>query len=328
MPHLRKTHGYKVPEGTSMDLVLLKTFLKVAAVGSITKAAAVLFVTQSAVSRRIKQLEEYVGSPLFERSGTVLKPTTAGRLLIDRGRKILEIEHDFFDNLTTRQSKQKLSFCCTPSLGMHRLSGFLSSFVTSHAKTIDLSCVFTMPEEALAGVDSGRFDLALIEHCDEIDLRNYVTHHLPDDEVVFVSSPSREILEGEVELGRLFEERLYLKNQTGCAKRFIDKNLRALGRSINDFAGVVYFDDLSFVIGEVMAGNGISFVSKGFVEGELQAGQLVAHKVVGFHHFRPRTMVLSREHPPLLVESFVDALCAEFSISGPRRSGATASTGT
>lgn len=324
---LRKTHECKVAEGISMDLVLLKTFLKVAAVGNITKAAAVLFVTQSAVSRRIKQLEEYVGSPLFERSGTMLKPTVAGRLLIDRGRKILEIEHDFFDNLTTRQSKQKISLCCTPSLGMHRLSGFLGSFAASHGKTIDLSCVFTMPEEALTGIDSGRFDLALIEHCDEIDLKKYVTYDLPDDEVVFVSSPLRGISEGEIELGRLFEERLYLKNQHGCARRFIDKNLRTLERSCSDFAGVVSFDDLSFVIKEVLAGNGISFVSKGFVEKELRTGQLVVHKVAGFHHYRPCTMVLAREQLSPLVESFVQALFAEFCISGSCRSGAEPASG-
>lgn len=311
-----------------MDLVLLKTFLKVAATGSITKAAVVLFVTQSAVSRRIKQLEEYVGSPLFERSGTALKPTNAGRMLIDRAHKILEIEQDIFDNITISKNKQKISCCCTPCLGMHRLSGFFSSFVTSHAKTIDLSCVFTMPEEALAGIDSGKFDLALIEHCDEIDLKNHVCRHLPDDEMVFVSSPSSRIGQGKVEIGRLFEERLYLKNQTSCAKRFIDKNLLALGRSINDFSGVVYFDDLPFVISEVMAGNGISFVSKEFVQRKLEAGQLVAHEAVGFHHLRPRTMVLSREHLSPLVESFVDAICVEFHISRPGCSGESVATGT
>ena len=304
-----------------MDLVLLKTFVKVVATGSITKAAVVLFVTQSAVSRRIKQLEEYVGSPLFERSGTALKPTSAGQILVDRAHKILEIERDIFANLNPSPKKQKISCSCTPCLGMHRLSGFLSSFIASHSKTIDLSCTFTMPEEALAGIDSGTFDLALIEHCDEIDLKNYVTHDLPDDEMIFVSSPSRGIDRAEVEIGRLFEERLYLKNQIGCAKRFIDKNLWSLGRSINDFAGVVYFDDLPFVIGEVIAGNGIGFVSKEFVERELRAGQLVAHKVAGFHHFRPRTMVLSREHLSPLVESFVDAVFAEFSTRGPGRSG-------
>lgn len=327
MPLLRKTHDEST-ERIPMDLVLLKTFVKVVATGSITKAAVVLFVTQSAVSRRIKQLEEYVGSPLFERSGAVLKPTSAGHMLMDRAHKILEIERELFADLKPSQNKPRISCCCTPCLGMHRLSGFFSSFVTSNAKTIDFSCAFTMPEEALAGIDSGKFDLALIEHCDDIELKNYVCRHLPDDEMVFISSPSRGIDQVEVEIGRLFEERLYLKNQTGCAKRFIDKNLLGLGRSINDFVSVIYFDNLLFVIGEVMAGNGVSFVSKEFVARELKAGQLVAHKVVGFHHLRPRTMVLSREHLSPLVELFVAALNAEFSISGPSRSGESVATGT
>lgn len=299
-----------------MDLVLLKTFLKVAAVGNITKAAAVLFVTQSAISRRIKQMEEHIGCPLFLRSGMVLRPTAAGKLLIDKGQKILEIERDLFESLNVQQCQQKISFCCTPGLGMHRLPKFLSSFVASHSQTVDISCVFTMPEEALAGIDSGKFDLALIEHCDDIDLKNYICHHLPDDEVVFVSSPLRGIKQTQVEIKRLFQERLYLKNKNGVAKRFIDQNLKGLGHSSSAFASVVYFDDLSFVVGEVVAGNGISFVSRGFVEKELQAGQLIAHWVVGFNHYRPRTLILPRGNLSLLVESFVDGLFAEFHING------------
>lgn len=323
---MRKTHNEE-REDTSVDLVLLKTFLRVAAVSSITKTAAVMFITQSAVSRRIKLLEEQVGCPLFDRSGTILKLTTAGHQLIAKGRKILEIEQDFLDNLTARQSKQKISFCCTPSLGMDRLAGFLSSFAVNHSKNIDLSCVFTMPEEAIFGIDSGRFDLALIDHCDEIELKNHILHHLPDDEMVFVSSPSLGLNRAELDIERLFEERLYLKRKNGCAKRFIEMNLLALGKSFEDFSSVVYFDDLSFLTDEVMAGNGISLVSKAFVGEKLRSGQLLAHKVTGFNHFRHRSIIIGQDKSPL-VESFVDGLFAEFQISDSRRSYASDPAGT
>jgi len=169
-----------------------------------------------------------------------------------------------------------------------------------------------MPEEAIAGIDSGRFDLALIDHCDGIELKNHLIHHLPDDEMVFVSSPSLGICQDELNIERLFEERLYLKNKNGCAKRFIEMNLQAMGRSFNDFASVVFFDDLLFLTDEVMAGKGISFVSKGFVGKRLQEGQLLAHKVFGFNHFRHRSLVIGRENLPPLVESFVNGLFAEF----------------
>ena len=307
---LRNAHEPK-HESIHMDLVLLKTFLKVATMGSITKAAAVLLVTQSAVSRRIQHLEDSLGSPLLDRTGTTLKPTTAGRLLIDRGRKMLEIEQDIFTGLTACHNKQRISFCCTPTLGMYRLPDFLSSFVASHSKTIDFSCVFTMPEEALEGIETGTFDLALIEHCDEIDLQNYVAHHLPDDEMVFISSPLRGITGTEVEIGRLFEERLYLKNKQGCAKRFMDKNLSLMGRTSDDFSSVVYFDDISFLISEVKVGNGICFISKAIVKEELQKG-LLAHKVLGFNHFRPRTLILPRGNKPsMLLDGFINELLEE-----------------
>lgn len=51
-----------------MDITLLRTFLEVAASGSFVQSADKLFVTQSAVSLRIKRLEEQLGHPLFTRS--------------------------------------------------------------------------------------------------------------------------------------------------------------------------------------------------------------------------------------------------------------------
>ena len=62
-----------------MDIVLAKTFLEVIASGNFVNAARRLNVTQSAVSLRIKKLEDLLGQPVFNRvkSGTELTP--AGR---------------------------------------------------------------------------------------------------------------------------------------------------------------------------------------------------------------------------------------------------------
>ena len=62
-----------------MDIALARTFLKVIDAGNFVNAAEQLFITQAAVSRRIKALEEYLGCTLFVRNkaGTVLTP--AGR---------------------------------------------------------------------------------------------------------------------------------------------------------------------------------------------------------------------------------------------------------
>jgi len=58
-----------------MELVYLRTFVQSLEAGSFSKAADALCVTQSAVSRRIKFLEDQYGYPLLDRSGPLLAAT-------------------------------------------------------------------------------------------------------------------------------------------------------------------------------------------------------------------------------------------------------------
>ncbi|RYY95227.1 MAG: LysR family transcriptional regulator, partial [Comamonadaceae bacterium] len=60
----------------------LHYFWAVAKEGNLTRAAARLHVSQSALSTQIRQLEEQLGQPLFERRGRVLQLTEAGRLAL------------------------------------------------------------------------------------------------------------------------------------------------------------------------------------------------------------------------------------------------------
>ena len=62
-----------------MDIALIKTFLEVAATGSFVSASDRLFVTQSAISLRVKRLEDSLGRPLFIRSKAGAEMTAAGR---------------------------------------------------------------------------------------------------------------------------------------------------------------------------------------------------------------------------------------------------------
>ena len=61
-----------------MDTVLLKTFLEVKKTRHFGKAAENLYLTQAAVSARIKQLENYIGTPLFTRYRNNLQLTEVG----------------------------------------------------------------------------------------------------------------------------------------------------------------------------------------------------------------------------------------------------------
>lgn len=67
----------------------LQALVEVADSGSFTQAAQKLCLTQSAVSRKIQQLEAHFGVPLFVRSSRSLQLTTEGELVLASARNIL-----------------------------------------------------------------------------------------------------------------------------------------------------------------------------------------------------------------------------------------------
>ena len=76
-----------------MDLVLLRSLLAVAQHGAVTEAAAALGVSQSALSRRIDQLEQALGAALIERAGRGIVLTAMGELAVEEG-KLLAQRYD------------------------------------------------------------------------------------------------------------------------------------------------------------------------------------------------------------------------------------------
>ena len=77
-----------------MELLQLEHFLAVAEEGSFTRAAARVCRTQSAVRQSVKQLEQAIGVPLFARDIPELSLTEAGRAMIDRARRMLNLRDD------------------------------------------------------------------------------------------------------------------------------------------------------------------------------------------------------------------------------------------
>src|SRR6202453_2717105 len=74
-----------------MDLDQLHTFLEIVRLKSFSKAAQSCFRTQPAVSAQVRQLEQDVSAPLFERLGTKIALTPAGRIFADYAEQILEL---------------------------------------------------------------------------------------------------------------------------------------------------------------------------------------------------------------------------------------------
>jgi DNA-binding transcriptional LysR family regulator len=77
-----------------MELQQLRALIMVAEAGSVTEAARRLLLTQPAVTRQIRALEEELGGALFDRTTKPITPTPLGRSALNHARRILELSEE------------------------------------------------------------------------------------------------------------------------------------------------------------------------------------------------------------------------------------------
>lgn len=276
-----------------MESIYLKTLIEAVETGSLSKAAENLCVTPSAASRRIKFLEDHYGYPLLDRSSAVLKPTQAGNLVLEKAKVLLQIEQELLHGLNEMDNKPRVAFCCTPAFGIAHLPHVLKDFMLNNSDMSDLKFYFKMPDMVVEGLKQHLFDLAVIEHCACLDLKEFLTFPLPDDEMVFVTAPSLGIDSDIADLDVLVRQRLYSRNEGCCSQVFLEMNMKNIGRDSREFKKVIVYDDLHLIIQAVLDGEGIAFISRSVVAKYLEQGSLRTHRVAGFRHDRNRTFVVS-----------------------------------
>ncbi|PLX89532.1 MAG: LysR family transcriptional regulator, partial [Desulfuromonas sp.] len=269
-----------------METRYLKTLTAVVDCGSFSKAAEVLHITQSAVSQRIKFLEEHFGQQLLDRNGPKLTLTATGRTVLLKAREILDMEQELLNALQDSEERKHLALCCTPTFGMAFLPQVLNDFIRCHADMNDLKFIFMQPLQALQGLRNGEYQLAVVEHPPEYDFKGLRRYALPDDEMLFVISPLHNIvpLEGNLvtDLQMLFPQRLFARRDGCSSKEVLRQNLKAVGADFDSFSGLVISDDLRLTIQSVLVGTGVAYLSRDLVADYLQSGQMIALKVQGF----------------------------------------------
>lgn len=84
----------------NLDVTTLRSFVAVADLGGVTRAAGVLNLTQSAVSMQLKRLEDLLGVPLLDRSNRSIGLTAAGEQLCSYARRMVELNDEIISRLT------------------------------------------------------------------------------------------------------------------------------------------------------------------------------------------------------------------------------------
>lgn len=294
-----------------METCYLKTLVIVAETGSFSKAAHELHVSQSAVSQRIKFLEDRYGHQLLDRSSPQLTATEVGSLVIRKAGQILGLEMELQEEIRQVGRENRLSLSCTPSFGIAYLPGMLNRFMRQNADIVDFKFIFSTPEQAIRGLQERSFDVGVIEHCGDLEMGGFKTHALPRDELVFISSPKLGIPEGQVPVEALLGHLLFARKEGCSSRKLLMKNMVSIGRTIHDFAKMLIYDDLRLTVQSVVGGEGISFVSRSLVKEQLHSGQLRAHHVDGFCHNRLRTVAINRKRAQdATLKTFVECIFA------------------
>jgi len=118
-----------------MELRQLQLFLAAAEEGSITAAAKRMHLTQPALSRQIKALEEELGVDLFTRGAHSISLTAAGSVLLEEGRKLLDRADRVVKQVrATADEGEPLRVGYAPSLAGHLLGLALERFSQLHPR--------------------------------------------------------------------------------------------------------------------------------------------------------------------------------------------------
>ena len=160
-----------------MELRVLKYFLAVAREENITKAAALLHLTQPTLSRQLMQLEEELGVQLFHRSRYHIVLTDEGMLLRRRAQELVDLaEKTAQEFRKDPELRGEISIGSGDLEGMHVLAGLLASFQKLHPQ-VTYQIYSGNADNIKEQIERGTLDLGLL--LEPVDISKYDMIRLP-----------------------------------------------------------------------------------------------------------------------------------------------------
>ena len=154
-----------------MELRNLRVFVEVVRQGGFSHAAKTVFATQSTVSKAVKQLEEEIGAPLFERLGHRTRLTDLGEAVYPRALRLLADRADLLAELDElRGLKRGTLRLGLPPVGSSSIFAPLLARYRSQYPGIDVRLTEHGGDELMALVRSGELELAANLVADPEDL--------------------------------------------------------------------------------------------------------------------------------------------------------------
>lgn len=282
----------------------LRYFHTVAHEGNLTRAAQRLNVSQSAVSTQIRQLEERLGQPLFERRGRSLMLTEAGRITLDHADAIFAAGQELLHTLGERPSgrRQILRVGSLATLSRNFQIGFLRPLLGRD----DVEVVIRSGAlgDLLQSLETQRLDVVLANISPPRDAATpWISHAIAEQPVSLIGTPER-IGRGATFRDLLAREPLILPTVESSIRSGADALFDRLHIRPRIAAEV---DDMAMIRLLTREGVGLAVVPPIVVNDELESGKLV--EVDRFPQLTETfyAVTLTRRFPNPLLRELIDA---------------------
>lgn len=257
----------------NINFELYRVFYTVANTGNITKAAEELMISQPAISKSIKNLEEQLGGQLFIR-------TKRGVILTDEGREfynyisrameyIYNAENKFKDliNLNTGTIKIGVSTTLTKEF----LTPYLEIFHSKYPK-IDIQIVTNLSSELIPKLKNGLIDIIILNIVGEvIDKDINIVECRKIQDCFVVNSTYKDLINKELSFSDLNDYPLILQSKGSNTRKFLDDLVIKHNVVLKPIMELASY---SLVVEFSKIGLGIGYVTKDYIKKELDNKEL------------------------------------------------------
>ena len=257
-----------------MDLRQLEIFVKVAELGSFSKAAEALFLTQPTISEHIRTLEDELGVRLLDRLGRGAAVTKGGALLLSHAHRMLALSREArqaMESFLGRMSGELLVGASTIP-GEYILPALIGRFKEKFPD-IAITLLIGGSQAVTDWVVEGRAEIGVVGA--RSSHRSIESRELfPDDIVLIVSGAHPWHGRKQVTMDELRAEPLLLRERGSGTRKALETALEAAGTGIAALRVVGEMGSTQAIKQAVKAGVGVSLLSRRAVEEECRAGSL------------------------------------------------------
>jgi DNA-binding transcriptional LysR family regulator len=290
-----------------MDLRRLEIFAKVAELGSFSRAAEALFLTQPTISEHVRSLEDELGVQLLDRLGRGATPTRAGQLLLGYARRMLTLSREAHQALERFQGRMSGELVVGGSTipGEYVLPALVGQFKVKFPD-ISISLLIGSTRQVSEWVEEGRVEVGVVGA--RPSARTLEAKELmPDELVVVVPASHPWATRRTATLADLQKEPMVVRERGSGSREAVEHALQEAGVSLANLRLVGEMGSTQAVKQAVRAGVGIALISRRAVEDECRAGLLVCVKVKDLRVARAFYLVTHRDRTRSpLAQAFVE----------------------